>query len=277
MDSAASSSLDAMDYAFPLYDHCNVITGGAPTITEANNGSFYYLGTGNSTSHNRVSAIFDLSSMTFKKAISGALHNFNAFMYVAFKTPTGHVYEAGFRIMGDSSTSMKIDQYIKGSGSNYIWGSDSNNSLTSFLMTITNSVGRYNGALKVQLFCEQSGKIKAIFDNFATGAVHQIEMTGQSAITPTTNKAAFITVSLVPDKRTGGILDKRIVNDLRSGGYFKDVIIQNPFVYTPSAPTSGISFAPGASLCQSAYFYNDDCASRSVVSGKEKVSCFFDR
>jgi hypothetical protein len=263
--------------AFPVYEYLQNVKGDIANssdsgLIERNEGGYYYNFSTSSQTYRRVSAIFDMTSATFKlpNINQSGTRPHNAWMFVGIKQTGGYTCEAGFAILTDGANpTIALYPYLK------TFSSPTYHYYSPYALTNSGGVYSYGDSVKVTLTIAQNGQFSVIFDDFKSGTVQQASQADSAASTTAAHRW-FAASSLVSYYSSHNELF-----DMRSGFYSKNVKIRNSFVYTTATSTAGISFAPDTSLSQYAYLYNTDCASRTATgSGAqtvETISCFYDR
>ena len=138
----------------------------------------------------------------------------------------------------------------------------------------TNSSGEmtFNDRIRITLAVGNKQQICKV-ENLTTGATWS-QTVSNSRVSSSASTRFFYAASLMLDSPA------KALNDLRCGGYMKNLKFSNPLVYTSTTATSGSSTLPTTSLSEYAFLYNTDCGSYSRsgsgTSAVETVSIYYD-
>lgn len=254
---------------YPKYDYIQSLKGnitGTSTnvLIERNRGSYYYNFAQHSTSYKKMSVEVNLSSFTAKKANADAYPN-NGYIFVGAKQ--SYTYETGL-IFPTKYGATIYPYYMDGDGVIRTQTS------SPIAVGTTNSSGEmtFNDRIRITLAVGNKQQICKV-ENLTTGATWS-QTVSNSRVSSSASTRFFYAASLMLDSPA------KALNDLRCGGYMKNLKFSNPLVYTSTTATSGSSTLPTTSLSEYAFLYNTDCGSYSRsgsgTSAVETVSLYYD-
>lgn len=254
---------------YPTYDYLQDVNGGLTGIStnvliERNRGAYYYNFAKHSTAYKKMSVDVDLSSMTAKKADTGAYSN-NGYIFVGAKQ--SYTYEAGL-IFPTKDSATIYPYYMDGDGVIHTQKD------TPIAVGTINASGKmtFNDKIRITLAVGNKEQICKV-ENLTTGVVWS-QTVSNSRVSSSTSTRFFYAASLMHDDPASAL------NDLRCGGYMKNIKFSRPLMYTTATATSGTSALPTTSLSELAFLYNTDCGSYSRSgSGSaavETISIYYD-
>lgn len=254
---------------YPTYDYLQDVNGGLTgtstnALIERNSGAYYFNFAKQSTTYKKLSVEVDLSSMTAKKANTGAYDN-NGYIFVGAKQ--SRTFEVGL-IFPTKSGATIYPYYMKGDGVIY---SQTN---TPIAVGTTDSSGEMSFSDKIRItIAVGNGTQICKVENLTTGVVWE-ETVSNSNVSSTASTQFFYAASLVHDDPANAL------HDLRCGGYMKNIKFSSPLVYTAASATSGTSALPTTTVSELAFLYNTDCGSYSRsgsgTTAVETISIYYD-